>query len=165
MPLYFNSFFGKQGGNTVRRSRAAPRSHAHVDGPWRLCDTAGMLRFGVVVLGVADRERAAEFWEEALNYSRRSDEFGGWAVVLEPTNGDGARIALQQSETAAPADPRIHIDLHVDNLAEQRQAVQRLRAIGAQQVDWDSYPPDPDFVVLSDPEGNLFCVVNLGPPD
>jgi hypothetical protein len=28
-------------------------------------------------------------------------------------------------------------------------------------VDWDSYPEDPDFIVLEDPEGNRFCIVDL----
>jgi hypothetical protein len=27
-------------------------------------------------------------------------------------------------------------------------------------VDWDSYPEDPDFIVLEDPEGNRFCIVD-----
>ena len=31
----------------------------------------------------------------------------------------------------------------------------------ARRVDWDSYPDDPDFVVLADPDGNRFCVVDL----
>jgi hypothetical protein len=40
--------------------------------------------------------------------------------------------------------------------------VERLVALGAQRVDWDDYPDDPDFVVLSDPDGNRFCIVDLG---
>jgi predicted enzyme related to lactoylglutathione lyase len=31
--------------------------------------------------------------------------------------------------------------------------------VGATRVDW-SYPDGASFVVLADPEGNLFCVVN-----
>lgn len=30
------------------------------------------------------------------------------------------------------------------------------------EADWDRYPPDPDFVVLADPDGNAFCVVDSG---
>jgi hypothetical protein len=30
------------------------------------------------------------------------------------------------------------------------------------EVDWDRYPARPDFVVLADPDGNRFCVVDLG---
>lgn len=32
-------------------------------------------------------------------------------------------------------------------------------ALGAVRVDWE-YPDDADFVVLADPDGNLFCVIN-----
>jgi catechol 2,3-dioxygenase-like lactoylglutathione lyase family enzyme len=130
-----------------------------------LCNTSAVLRFGVVVIGVEDRERAAAFWEQALGYRRRSEGFGGWAVVLEPTHGAGARLALQISETPPPTDPRIHFDLHAEDARRQAAEVERLVALGAKRVDWPSYPEDPDFVVLSDPDGNLFCVVNLGYPD
>jgi hypothetical protein len=40
--------------------------------------------------------------------------------------------------------------------------VARLVSLGAHQVQWDRYPEDPDFVVLADPDGNRFCVVDLG---
>jgi Glyoxalase-like domain len=33
--------------------------------------------------------------------------------------------------------------------------------LGAQRVSWDRYPADPDFVVLADPEGNRFCIVDV----
>jgi hypothetical protein len=36
--------------------------------------------------------------------------------------------------------------------------VERFIALGAQRVEWE-YPPDADFVVLADPDGNLFCVI------
>ena len=42
----------------------------------------------------------------------------------------------------------------------QAAEVQRLVSIGAERVDWDLYHDDPDFIVLADPEGNRFCVVN-----
>jgi hypothetical protein len=32
-------------------------------------------------------------------------------------------------------------------------------ALGAAKVSWE-YPSDPDFIVLSDTEGNRFCVVD-----
>jgi hypothetical protein len=37
----------------------------------------------------------------------------------------------------------------------------RLVSLGANRVDWDRFPDDPDFVVLADPEGNRFCIVDL----
>jgi hypothetical protein len=37
--------------------------------------------------------------------------------------------------------------------------IERLIGLGARRVDW-SYPDSPTHVVLADPEGNLFCIVN-----
>jgi catechol 2,3-dioxygenase-like lactoylglutathione lyase family enzyme len=120
-----------------------------------------MLTFGVVVLGVTDRRRAEEFWCAALGYEVRDDGFGGWARVLIPPDGTGTMIALQTSETPPGDYPRLHFDLHVAGVAEQETEAARLVALGASRVDWDSYPDDPDFIVLADPEGNRFCIVDL----
>jgi catechol 2,3-dioxygenase-like lactoylglutathione lyase family enzyme len=121
-----------------------------------------MLTMGVVVLGVTDVARAAEFWCAALGYERREDGFGGWAMVLVPPAGSGTMIALQRSGTPAEEHPRLHLDLHVADASEQASEAARLVALGGRRVDWDSYPDDPDFVVLADPDGNRFCIVDLG---
>ncbi|MYS77332.1 VOC family protein, partial [Streptomyces sp. SID5926] len=57
--------------------------------------------------------------------------------------------------------PRLHLDLFTDSAEEQRAEVRRLIGLGARAVEWDLYPPDPDFVVLADPDDNVFCVVDL----
>jgi catechol 2,3-dioxygenase-like lactoylglutathione lyase family enzyme len=120
------------------------------------------LTVGVVVLGVRDVQRAAGFWTAALGYEVRRDGFGGWATVLQPPDGGaGTRIALQTSETPPQEHPRLHLDLHVADAAEQTAEAERLIALGAERVDWDSYPDDADFVVLADPDGNRFCIVDL----
>jgi len=31
-------------------------------------------------------------------------------------------------------------------------------------VHWDRRPPDADYVIMADPEGNRFCVVDIGEP-
>lgn len=117
--------------------------------------------FGVVALGVSDRRRAAEFWSAALGYRLREDGFGGWEMVLVPPDGTGTAIALQSSQTPPQDHPRLHFDLHVADAAEQEAEAARLVSLGARHVDWDSYPEDPDFIVLEDPEGNRFCIVDL----
>jgi len=113
-----------------------------------------VLLIGVVALGVDDVDRAARFWCAALGYDVRRDGFGGWSTVLVPPDGGGTMIAL----------PRTHLDLHVADTDEQAAEVERLVSLGAQRVDWDGYPDDPDFVVLADTEGNRFCVVDLSHP-
>jgi hypothetical protein len=54
--------------------------------------------------------------------------------------------------------PRLHLDLYTD---DQTREVQRLLALGATEVHWDKQPPDADYVILADPEGNRFCVVDI----
>ena len=120
-----------------------------------------MLRFGVVALGVSDVRRAADFWSAALGYELRENGFGGWAKVLMPPNGAGPAIALQLSQTPAQDHPRLHLDLHVIDADEQVAEAARLVSLGARRVEWDSYPEDPDFIVLEDTEGNRFCIVDL----
>ena len=121
-----------------------------------------MVHIGVVAIGVADVARAARFWGAALGYERREDGFGGWPLVLAPPDGVGAVLALQRSASPPRDHPRTHLDLHVTDAVEQAAEVDRLVSLGAELVDWDSYPADPDFVVLADPDGNRFCIVDLG---
>jgi catechol 2,3-dioxygenase-like lactoylglutathione lyase family enzyme len=120
-----------------------------------------VLNFGVVVLGVTDVQRAAEFWSAALGYTLRQDGFGGWQNVLVPPGEAGTAIALQLSQTQPQAYPRLHFDLHAADISEQEAEADRLISLGARRVDWDSYPEDPDFIVLEDPDGNRFCIVDL----
>ncbi|MET7424718.1 VOC family protein [Dactylosporangium sp. NPDC005555] len=121
-----------------------------------------MLTVGAIVLGVADVPRAVRFWQEALGYRTHGTGFGGAATILVPVDGTGTPIALQRNETPPQDHPRIHLDLHVADLAAMHAETDRLVSLGASRVDWDSYPADPDFVVLADPDGNRFCVVDLG---
>ena len=53
----------------------------------------------------------------------------------------------------------MHLDLWSDSEEEQLAEVERLVSLGAHRVEW-VYPDDADFVVLSDTEGKLFCVIN-----
>jgi hypothetical protein len=43
---------------------------------------------------------------------------------------------------------------------DQKAEVERLVALGATRYPW-RYKPADDFVVLEDPDGNLFCVVQV----
>ncbi|MFD9812008.1 VOC family protein [Streptomyces sp. NPDC059080] len=120
-----------------------------------------MLTVGSVVLGVSDVRRAAAFWTEALGYVPREEIEDDW-VVLVPAAGHGVQVALGLSGTPVREHPRIHLDLYAGDAADQAAEVERLVSLGARQVDWDLYPDDADFVVLADPDGNIFCVIDTG---
>lgn len=119
-----------------------------------------MLRLGFPVVGVTDLDRAAGFWSAALHLGVAGEWAGpGWRTLLGP---DGERVlGLMVSASPPEPRPRVHLDLLVDTTAEQASEVDRLVGLGATVPDWDGYPAEPDFVVLADPDGNVFCVVDL----
>ena len=106
-----------------------------------------MIRIGAIVLNVSDTSRASAFWSHALGY--RPDANPDFLV---PGRGGAPQLHLDETD-------RTHLDLWVNDRAEQQAEVERLVEIGAQRVDWD-YPPGADFVVLADPDDNLFCVID-----
>jgi predicted enzyme related to lactoylglutathione lyase len=120
-----------------------------------------MLRIGTLVMGVQDFRRAVAFWTAALGYEPRSPiAEGDDYVVLVPSSGSGAHLALDTSVSPVQEMPRVHLDLYAGDAADQTAEVERLVSIGATKVDWPLYPPNPDFVVLADTEGNRFCVID-----
>lgn len=120
-----------------------------------------MLRLGIPVIGVTDVSRAVTFWTAALDLMATQEwESETWRT-LDHADGSGRALALMRSDSPAEARPRLHLDLFTDSAQEQQVEVRRLIGLGARAVEWDLYPPDPDFVVLADPDGNLFCVVDL----
>jgi catechol 2,3-dioxygenase-like lactoylglutathione lyase family enzyme len=149
--------------NSIFATRVAARPGGCLRSP---ADAASgedtVLSVGAIVLGVTDVPRAVRFWQAALGYRLHPNGFGGAAPVLVPAGGSGTPIALQRNETPPQEHPRIHLDLHVADAAALDAEAARLVALGAARVDWDSYPADPDFVVLADPDGNRFCIVDLG---
>ena len=116
-----------------------------------------MLRIGSIVLRVDDLQRQTEFWEAALDYVRadkQSDDF----ELLRPRDGVGPSLSLDQVPSTVHVPPRTHLDLFTENQADE---VERLKTLGATEVHWDKRPPDADYVILEDPEGNRFCVVDI----
>jgi catechol 2,3-dioxygenase-like lactoylglutathione lyase family enzyme len=122
-----------------------------------------MLRVGTVVLGVDDIRRATQFWRAALGYVPRDGELqpDDDFIVLIPAEGRaGTALALGESESPVQEHPRVHLDLYTYSAAEQEAEVERLVSLGGKRVDWDLYPESPDFIVMADTEGNIFCVVD-----
>ncbi len=116
-----------------------------------------MLSIGSIVLRVDDLKRQTEFWEAALGYVRRDEASDDW-MLLRPSDGAGPNLALDAAASEVHVPPRIHLDLYTEDQAGE---VERLKALGATEIHWDKRPPDADYVILADPEGNRFCVVDV----
>ena len=115
-----------------------------------------MIRIGSIVIRVDDLQRQLDFWMAALDYVPRrppEEDF----VVLEPRDGSGPNISLDRVPAQVQVPPRIHLDLYSE---QQSREVDRLLHLGASRVEWSKRPADADYVILADPEGNRFCVVD-----
>ena len=117
-----------------------------------------MIRVGSIVIRVDDLERQKRFWTAALDYVPREGDSDDFAL-LRPRHGGGPNVSLDRVRSSVQVPPRIHLDLYADDQAGE---VERLLALGATEVHWDKRPPDADYVILADPEGNRFCVIDAG---
>jgi predicted enzyme related to lactoylglutathione lyase len=112
---------------------------------------------GSIVIRADDLRREAEFWSEALDYVPRvGDDYDDF-VLLRPRAGQGPNISLDRSPSELTIPPRIHLDLYAEDQAAE---VERLKSLGAMEIHWDKRPADADYVIMADPEGNRFCVID-----
>jgi len=117
-----------------------------------------VLHIGSIVLRVDDLHLQTAFWQAALGYVRRDDGTSDDFVLLGPADGVGPSLSLDQVRSSLQIPPRLHLDLYTEDQAGE---VERLLALGATEVHWDKRPSDADYVILADPEGNRFCVVDI----
>lgn len=111
------------------------------------------VRIGSIVIDVDNFARMMTFWQEALGYKpgRPPDPEDPFVILKDPA-GKGPNVSIDPME---PYRNRLHLDLYTDDPDGE---IQRLLDLGA--TVFRPREPDEDFVVLADPEGNLFCVVD-----
>jgi catechol 2,3-dioxygenase-like lactoylglutathione lyase family enzyme len=115
-----------------------------------------MLSIGSIVIRVDDLQRQMAFWQAALGFVPRhapEDDF----VILQSPDGKGTCISLDRVPSTVHIPPRLHLDLYT---GDQSGEVQRLLDLGATRVEWSKRPADADYVIMADPEGNRFCVID-----
>jgi catechol 2,3-dioxygenase-like lactoylglutathione lyase family enzyme len=112
-----------------------------------------------IVIDCADPETLAAFWAEALGY--RAVGYREPYFLLLPTEPAYPPMILQRVPEPKRGKARVHVDLRVDNVPAE---VRRLEALGARRVDVGQ-GDDVEWVPMSDPEGNEFCVCPGAPVD
>ena len=117
----------------------------------------GDLRLATVVVNVGDMRRGVDFWSAALGYRPREADWDPEFMMLVDPRGRGTPVSLQFTDDISRQPVRVHLDLYT---SEQRRHVERLEHLGATAVHEWPYPGDADFVVLRDPDGNEFCVID-----
>ncbi|MEU2778770.1 VOC family protein [Streptomyces sp. NPDC007162] len=116
-------------------------------------------RLSAISFDAHQPERLARFWSGVMGLERADDAHDG--VALLSGNDAGYRLRFRPSRTQKAAQNRLHFDLTSSSLDNQQETVARALAFGAQHADVGQ-GPDASHVVLADPEGNEFCVIEPG---
>jgi catechol 2,3-dioxygenase-like lactoylglutathione lyase family enzyme len=116
------------------------------------------MRIGSIVVKCRKFDEMLTFWQEALHYVPGMPVQDGFVILCDPERkGPNVSLdkALDDEQLGSARNPRLHLDLYAEN---QDDEVKRLLRIGAKSHR-QTYDPEDDFIVLEDPDGNLFCVV------
>lgn len=117
-------------------------------------------RLDAVRVYADDPRRMAEFWGELVG--RVVDEAGTDAEIdLLPGKDVDLRLRFVVAEQPKPGLNGMHLHLTSASPEDQDETVRRAIALGARHLDVGQTPED-EHVVLADPEGNEFCVIEPG---
>ena len=116
-----------------------------------------------VVIDANDPAALARWWAAALGWPISFEEDG--EVVVEPMGTDledqvPALVFVPVPE-AKTAKNRVHLDLASEDAEDRDAIVERLLAAGARPAEVGQTGEE-TWVVLADPEGNEFCVLEGG---
>jgi predicted enzyme related to lactoylglutathione lyase len=111
-----------------------------------------------VTVDCVDPERMATFWGALLRRERSAEMDGeGWATVGSRDDAQ-PRITFQRVPEPRSGKVRLHLDVRVDDIAEGMAEVEHLG--GASTGERHEYD-EGVVVVMTDPEGHEFCLVEL----
>jgi catechol 2,3-dioxygenase-like lactoylglutathione lyase family enzyme len=94
---------------------------------------------------------------EARDPARLAEYWAGLLAGAETPVG----VRFFPGEAAQPGPNRLHLHLTSDSDAHQRETVARALDLGGRHLDVGQRPEE-GHVVLADPEGNAFCVIEPG---
>jgi predicted enzyme related to lactoylglutathione lyase len=118
-------------------------------------------RLSTVVIDAIDIEKLAGFWASVLGWTAQRDADGDVAV-FDPTGQETLSLLVIAVPERKAVKNRLHIDLRPVG-TDQEQELERLLRLGARRVDIGQ--GEPTWVVLADPEGNEFCLLENLPDD
>jgi len=107
-----------------------------------------------IAIDCHDPQALARFWSEALGYQVLDDD-DDEVLIVPPAPTPGPRLLFLKVPEGKIVKNRIHFDLRSD---DQKAEVERLITLGAEPADVGQ--GEVTWVVLSDPEGNEFCILS-----
>jgi hypothetical protein len=119
---------------------------------------AGTGPVAAVIIDCADPVSLARFWHEAAGWTVH-EQVEVFASLRSPS-GAGPYLELLRVPGAKAVKNRIHLDVRPHPGDHQAAEVDRLLGLGATRADIGQ--GEVPWVVLTDPEGNEFCVLTPG---
>lgn len=110
-------------------------------------------------LDAQDPTTLGRFWEALLGTTTLTDEADLFETRLTVPDGPVLDLCFQRVPEPVAPDPRLHLDISGGD--RQAEVVERALALGARHLDIGQH--DVPWVVLADPEGNPFCVMEDRP--
>lgn len=101
----------------------------------------------------------ARFWSGLLGWELTAGPDGGVAIL--PPDPAGFRVRFLPGQEPKTVQNRAHFDLTSSSPEAQLRTVARALELGGQHIDVGQLPED-GHVVLADPDGNEFCVIEAG---
>jgi catechol 2,3-dioxygenase-like lactoylglutathione lyase family enzyme len=117
------------------------------------------LRLDAVCFDANDPLRLARFWAGVLGREVVDDRPDGTALL--PSDDTAFPLRFVPTEEQKTGQNRMHFDLTSTSLEDQQETVARSLQLGARHIDVGQRPEE-GHVVLADPEGNEFCVIEPG---
>lgn len=105
-----------------------------------------------------DPLRLARFWADVLRWEIADDPEG---AALSPTDETEFRLRLLRAQARNTDRMQMHLHLTSTSLEDQQRTVARALGLGARHIDVGQRPEE-GHVVLADPEGNAFCIIEPG---
>jgi hypothetical protein len=113
-------------------------------------------RIAAIAIDAVRPGGVAQFWCVVLGWGVIADD--GDIVSIGPGDAPWPTIDIAAVPEGKVVKNRVHLDLRADDTTTQRE-LQRLLELGARRTD-EGQAPDSSWVVLSDPEGNEFCLLS-----
>lgn len=113
-------------------------------------------RIAAIAIDAAQPRLVADFWCDVLGWRILEEEDG--VISIGPPDGSWPTIDVVPVPEAKTVKNRVHLDLRADGVTTSDE-LERLLALGARPTDVGQ-GDDVTWVVLSDPEGNEFCLLS-----
>src|SRR5512139_318941 len=110
------------------------------------------LDVAMITFDCSDPDSLADWWAKVVDGNVNAVAPGEFVMVAREGS---PTLGFQRVPDPTPGKNKVHVDLHA---ADREAEVARLVEMGARETGRNSFGPDFSWVVLTDPEGNAFCI-------